>query len=290
MIKPVVLITGCSSGLGLALAKHLVTLKKYRLIISARDQSIHKIKEFFDEDQDLMILELDMTQNIQINRVVSEVVKNWGSIDVVVNNAGICFRSVVEHMDPESEAIQLQTNYLGPMSLIRAVLPLMREKQQGKIINISSVSGLMSMPTMSSYSASKHALEGATESLWYEAKPYGIQVCLIEPGFIHSDSFKNVVMSKKADLSQRLNGPHSEYYYSMEPLVEKLMRLAAATPESIAVKIEKIIQHRNPPLRVQVTLDAQIFYFLRRWLPARLFHHVMYYLLPGSQAWGSMRP
>lgn len=289
MIKPVVLITGCSSGLGLALAIYLSKLKKYRLAVSARSQSISKVKELFKEDQDLMITELDVTENVQINNAVSGIIKNWGRIDIIVNNAGICYRSVVEHMDPESENMQLHTNYLGPMSLIRTVLPVMREQKYGKIINISSVSGLMSMPTMSSYSASKHALEGATEALWYEAKPYGIQVCLVEPGFIHSDSFQNVVMSKKADLSRRLNGPHSEYYYSMGPLVEKLMRLAAATPESIAIKIEKIIQHRNPPLRVQVTLDAQIFFFLRRWLPARLFHHVMYYLLPGSQAWGSLR-
>lgn len=286
MVRQVVLITGCGSGLGLALGRYLADLNKYRLVLTARQHSLEQLKKKFEESDDIMLQTLDVNLPHQVRLVVSAVIEKWNRIDVLINNAGICYRGVIEHMDNESELEQLQTNYLGPMNLIRAVLPVMREQSRGRIMNISSVSGMVSMPTMGSYSASKHALEGATESLWYEAKPYGINVTLIQPGFINSDSFRHVVMSKKADLSKHLNGPHSEYYNSMTPLIERLMKLSTSSPLDVAKKIEKCMEDANPPLRLRVTLDSQVFYFLRRWLPASLFHHIMFFLLPGSLRWG----
>ena len=181
---PVVLITGCSSGLGRALAERLIRSNTYRVVVTARDRSFDELKSIFFESPNVLIRKLDVTNDGDIFEVVNEVCCQWGGINVLVNNAGICFRSVVEHMDIHSEMLQLRTNYLGPMSLIRAVLPIMREQGGGRILNVSSVSGMVSMPTMASYSASKHALEGASEALWYESRPYGIKVSLIEPGFI----------------------------------------------------------------------------------------------------------
>lgn len=289
MKRPVVIITGCSSGLGLALAQKLASKNSYRLIITARESSLTKIKDKFAVDENTILYPLDVTNSDQISNMVNTVSNHWGRIDVLVNNAGICYRSVVEHMDRDSEMIQLETNYLGPMNLIRSVLPIMREQKSGRIINISSVSGMVSMPTMASYSASKHALEGASESLWYEAKPYGIQVCLVEPGFIRSDSFKNVILSKKASLSAKIKGPHSEYYASMSPFVERLMQLSQTTPDDIANQIEKLIHKKNPPLRTRVTPDAKLFWILRRILPSSIFHRIMFMLLPGSHFWGIKR-
>lgn len=284
--KKIILITGCATGLGKALVQSLMKNPQYKLIVTARSHRLELLKNMFQQSEDLMIRELDVTIESNIFSLVNEIANKWGRIDVLINNAGICYRSVVEHMDRESEMIQLETNYLGPMALIRSVLPIMREQMSGHIINISSVSGMVSMPTMGSYSASKHALEGATESLWYEAKPYGIKVTLVEPGFIHSDSFKNVLLSKKAKLSVKLHGPHSEYYSSMTPFVENLMKWAFATPESIAQKIQKLISQSNPPLRLRVTLDAKVFSALRKFLPAFIFHKIMFLFLPGSSLWG----
>lgn len=282
----IILITGCATGLGKALVDVLSQNPRYKLIVTARAHRLEALKEMFQESQALIIRELDVTNESNIFSLVNEIANKWGRIDVLVNNAGICYRSVVEHMDRESEMIQLETNYLGPMALIRSVLPIMREQMSGHIVNISSVSGMVSMPTMGSYSASKHALEGATESLWYEAKPYGIKVSLVEPGFINSDSFKNILLPKKAKLSAKLKGPHSEYYSSMSPFIESLMKWAFATPESIAHKVEKLIAKSNPPLRTRVTLDAIVFSFLRKLLPEFMFHKVMFLLLPGSRLWG----
>lgn len=284
--QKVVLITGCATGLGKALVETLARNPIYKIIVTARAHRIEQLREQFHESENLLIRELDVTNESNVYSLVNEIANLWGRIDVLVNNAGICYRSVVEHMDRESEMIQLETNYLGPMSLVRSVLPIMREQMSGHIINVSSVSGMVSMPTMGSYSASKHALEGASESLWYEAKPYGIKVSLVEPGFINSDSFKNILLPKKAKLSAKLKGPHSEYYKSMAPFIEGLMRWAFATPESIAHKIEKLIEQKNPPLRLRVTLDAVVFSIIRKLLPESIFHKVMFMLLPGSRLWG----
>jgi short-subunit dehydrogenase len=173
------------------------------------------------------------------------------------------------------------------MALIRGVLPHMRKKRSGHIINISSVGGMMAMPTMSIYSASKFALEGATEALWYEVRPWKIKVCLIQPGFINSGSFKNVELtreSRKSILDK--NNPYYYHYNSMAPFIAKLMHLSPSTPEKIAKKIKKVIDSNNPPLRVPVTIDAYFFGILRKLFPRKLYHALMYYSLPRVFRWG----
>lgn len=284
--QQVVLITGCSSGLGLELARKLYHNSNFKVVITAREKSVAQLREEFSETDHFIVRELDVTRDEQIHQVVNEVCCLWGKVDILVNNAGVCFRAVVEHMDVESEMVQLQTNYLGPMTLIRALLPVMREQGRGQIINVSSASGIVAMPTMGSYSASKHALEGATEALWYETHPFGIKVTLVQPGFIRSDAFNHVVLSKKAKVSSLLAGPHSEYYDSMAPVVEKYMQLSLTNHATIAKKIIKLFTMRNPPLRLAVTPDVHVFKWLRRLLPARLFHTLIWWLLPGSQKWG----
>lgn len=282
----VVIVTGCNSGLGLALVNELLKAKHFRVVATARQRSLAQLHELFTESDRLLIRELDITKGEDIHSVVNDVCRVWGGIDVIVNNAGVCFRSVVEHMDAEAEMTQLKTNYLGPMDFVRAVLPLMREQGSGHIVNVSSVSSMVAMPTMASYSASKHALEGASEALWYEARPYGVKVSLIQPGFIRSDSFLKVVLSRKARLSQQLGGPHSEYYSSMAPFIERLMRLSLVSPERIARSIVGVIDSDHPPLRKAVTPDAIVFRILRWILPAAIFHRIMFSLLPGSKRWG----
>lgn len=284
--KKVILVTGGSSGIGQALAQALYQQTDTRVVITARAHALESLQQQFPPTDRFLIRELDLQDESGIYPLVNEICCLWGRLDVLVNNAAICFRGVVEHMDVESEMIQLKTNYLGPMALTRAVLPVMREQKSGHIINISSVSGMMAMPTMASYSASKHALEGASEALWYEARPFGIRVSLMELGFIRSDSIRNVVMSRKAMMSARLHGPHSEYYASMTPLIERLMSLSLTSPETVARRIIRLMHQSDPPLRVILTLDAWVFSIMRRLIPARYFHKLLFYFLPGSIHWG----
>ena len=282
---PVILVTGCASGIGWAVAKTLQKQKRYRIVITAREKSLSKLREGFVEDDRLWILPLDVTSGECRKTTIRMIEGRWGPVNVLVSNAGISYRAVVEHMDSKEEILQMDTNYLGPMELIRLVLPNMRKVGRGKIIAVSSVSGMLSMPTMSAYSASKHALEGALESLWYEARPYGIDVTLIQPGFIRSNSFKKVYYTKLSDPKVALEGDYKDFYIHMTPFVEKLMALSPTTPKVVAQKILKVIRWEAPPLWVPATWDAVIFYYIRRLMPRRYLLPFLYMCLPKASSW-----
>ena len=284
--KPVILITGCASGIGLALAKLLVKKEQYRLVLTAREKSIGSLKNQFREDQRVWIRPLDVTSEDQRLALIHEIETKWGGVNVLVNNAGISYRSVVEHMSDQEELAQLNVNYLGPMALIKRVLPLMRLKGRGKIINVSSVSGMLAMPTMASYSASKYALEGASESLWYETRPFGIDICLVQPGFVRSSSFENVYYSHLSKLAMQKDIPYSDFYEAMGPFVGKMMKKSFSTAEDVARKILWAIQKEAPPLWIPATYDAYIFYYLRRLMPRRLLLPFLFLCLPGARHWG----
>ncbi|MBV2168079.1 MAG: SDR family oxidoreductase [Bdellovibrio sp.] len=283
--QPVVLVTGCSAGLGLALAKLLHSRTEYRVIATAREKSLEKVRNHFLDDERFIVRSLDVTSEEDRIRLFGEIQKLWGGVDVLINNAGISYRAVVEHMTEKDEELQMATNYFGPMGLIRLALPHMRNTGRGKIINISSVSGMLAMPTMAAYSASKFALEGASESLWYEMRPFGVTVTLVQPGFIHSNSFKNVYHTPLSDPTRNWSGPYCDFYLNMTPFVEKMMNLSLTTPEKIAHEVLKVIKSENPPLWVPATLDAKVFYYLRRLLPRRIFLPFLYWCLPNAKNW-----
>jgi hypothetical protein len=167
----------------------------------------------------------------------------------------------------------------------------MRGIRFGRIINISSVGGMTAMPTMGAYSGSKFALEGASESLWYEVRPWGIHVSLVQPGFINSDGFRKVQFTAqgRAALADPADAYH-RHYLNMGELVGALMQLTFQSAEDVAETILQVIDAKNPPLRVSGTLDALAFDLLRRLLPARLYHRLLYAGLPRVWEWGDLPP
>jgi short-subunit dehydrogenase len=182
---------------------------------------------------------------------------------------------------------QLDSTFRGPMELIRLVLPHMREQRYGRVINVSSVGGMTAMPTMSIYSASKFALEGASESLWYEMRPFGVRVSLVRPGFIHSDGFRKTLFTAEGQRALAdANDPYHAHYVNMDELIEGLMALTFYTPRDVAETILDVIEQKNPPLWVSGTLDAYLFDILRRWLPSGLYHRLLYAGLPRIWRWG----
>lgn len=284
--KPVVLVTGCGSGIGLSIARLLRDESEYRVVITARSGSLDALKSEFPVSDRLMVLPLDVTSEADRLRVINDVAIAWGGVDILVNNAGISYRAVVEHMNAKEESHQFEVNYFGPVGLIRAVLPYMRRVGRGKIINISSVSGMLAMPTMGSYSASKYAFEGLSEALWYEVKPLGINVSLIQPGFVRSRSFLNVHYSKLSAPENPAEGLYADYYENMTPFIERLMRLSLTTPEHVARRVLKVIRTENPALWIPATLDAKLFYYLRRFVPRKLLLPLLFAALPGVRKWG----
>lgn len=281
------MITGCSSGLGLALARLLYHCTEYKCVITARSTSLRLIYEAgLKENPNYMIRALDVASPAERESLIDEIRRAWGGVDILINNAGISYRSVIEHMSVLEEAQQMAVNYHGPMELIKLCIPSMRHQGRGKIINISSVSGMLAMPTMASYTASKHALEGASEALWYEMKPLGIDVTLVQPGFIRSKSFAKVYYSEKAQASLRKRSVYNDFYQYMAPFVSRMMNLSLVTPDDIANKILWVIKTERPPLRVAATPDALVFYYLRRFIPRNIFHHFLFYMLPAARRWG----
>ena len=283
-----VLITGASTGIGMALAKQLLA-RGYFLVLTARESSLHRFENLLTEPRrDVWIRPLDITSRPQRRALIDEIDRELGGVDILINNAGVAFRSVVEHVSLEEQLQQMDVNFSSPISLTRLVLPGMREKRDGRIINVSSVGGMMAMPTMAIYSASKFALEGATESLWYEVKPWNIKVSLVEPGFIHSESFGNTrhTIQSRSSVNNN-NDPYHAHYFFMARFIEHWMRHAIATPDSIARRIVRLVESRRPPLRSQTTIDAHVFALLRRFLPQRLYLGILYRLLPGVRSWGA---
>ena len=282
-----VLLTGASTGIGLAIARALLRTQ-YRVILTARQSSLPRFDSHdVRESERVRIRSLDVTNAEQRDAIITEAERDWGGIDVLVNNAGVSYRAVVEHIAEHDQLAQMDVNFRSPMELVRLVLPGMRDKRAGRIITISSVGGMMAMPTMAAYSASKFALEGAHEALWYEVRPWGIRVSLVQPGFVDSDGFQRVRLTPESDRSEHdLFEPYHEHYVNMGPFIANLMRASRATPDSVARVVLRTIRRRRPPLRVPATIDALGFSMLRRILPRSTYHWLLYRMLPDVRAWG----
>ena len=284
---PVVLVTGATTGIGLATLQTLRT-RRFRVIATARGRSIDRFHELgIHEDDSLRIRPLDVTDAVQAAALFDEIEGMWDGVDMLVNNAGVSYRAVLEHMRTEDERRQFDVNYFGPMMLIRHAIPHMRQQRFGRIVNISSVGGMMAMPTMSIYSASKFALEGASEGLYYELRPWNIRVTLVQPGFVRSDGFEKVKLTIESRRSWECpSGAYHPHYEHMSTFIARLMRMAIATPDSIAKKIVNVLESKNPPLRTPGAIDASLFSLLRRVLPRSLYHRILYRSLPGVSTWG----
>jgi NAD(P)-dependent dehydrogenase (short-subunit alcohol dehydrogenase family) len=282
------LVTGASTGIGLALARRLIDETAFRLILTARAESLPRFAAAgIAPGPRVLLVPLDVADPASREAALASVEAEWGGVEILVNNAGIATRAVTEHISDSDMRRILAVNFLGPLDLIRRVLPGMRERRRGRIITISSVGGMMAMPTMAAYSASKFAIEGACESLWYEVRPWGIGVSLVEPGFINSDSFTHTIHTRRsARAVDDGDDPYHAHYEAMAGMIARLMRRTWATPEHVASVIIRTIRARDPRLRVRATPDALIFDYLRRWLPRRLYHHVLYACLPDVRHWG----
>lgn len=179
------LITGCSTGLGRSLAAAVLAAGD-NAVVTARDVAkVQDLAAQFPATADAAAL--DVTDKAQVTDVVGEAEKRFGSIDVLVNNAGYGYRAAVEEGDEHEVADLFATNFFGTVSMIKAVLPGMRARRAGTILNISSIAGRLAAPGSGYYSASKFAVGGMSDALRKELAPLGIRVTIVEPGAFRTD-------------------------------------------------------------------------------------------------------
>ena len=178
-------ITGCSTGFGRELAK-LVLEQGYRAVITARDPN--KILDLkVGHENRALLLKLDVTNRTEVEYAVKRAESAFGSIDVLVNNAGYGYLAAIEESDETEVRNMVETNFFGLARMIHEVLPGMRRRRRGSIVNISSIGGLVGFPGTGYYCATKFAVEGLSESLSKEVAPLGIKVLVVEPGPFRTD-------------------------------------------------------------------------------------------------------
>ena len=200
-------ITGCSTGFGRELAK-MVLDRGYPAVVTARDPA--KAEDIVKgRENRALVLELDVTNPVEVDAATKSAEKRFGRIDVLVNNAGIGYFAAVEESDEQEVRRMFEINFFGLSRMTRAVLPIMRRQRSGHIVNISSIGGLKSFPALAYYHATKFAVEGFSESLAIEVAPLGIRVTLVEPSGFRTDwagrsaSERSSVIADYADTAGR---------------------------------------------------------------------------------------
>jgi NAD(P)-dependent dehydrogenase (short-subunit alcohol dehydrogenase family) len=258
----VVLITGTSSGIGLACARHLAE-RGFRVFGTRRRPE--GAPASFQE------LAMDVNDDASVLHAIEAIHQQAGRIDVLVNNAGLGYAGAIEDTSIHEARAQLETNFFGTLRLCQAVLPRMRAQGGGRIINISSIGGLIALPFQGMYCASKFAVEGMTEALRMEVRPFGIEVSLVEPGDFRTEFTRHRIRVKAS-------GQGSSYAEQMQVSLGIMERDEQRGPSPVAVAklIEKIIEAKNPRLRYSVGMFPQrLAISLRRLLPAWLFERII---------------
>lgn len=246
--QKVILITGCSSGFGLLTAARLAA-GGHIVWATMRDMSrkLPLENELAKRKTKALIRELDVIDPSTIKNVVEEIQTKHQRIDVLINNAGYGIAGFFEDLSEEDIRRQMEVNFFGVQNVCREVIPLMRQRSQGRIINISSISGQVASPCLGAYNASKWALEAFSESLYFELGLFGISVCLVEPGSYPTNIFtQNAHYAKNFDNAQ---SPYFSFSQKLRDLSRQSIRKRKRDPENVARLIENIVHKSHPRLR-----------------------------------------
>jgi len=265
MAEKIALVTGASSGFGLLTSIELAKAG-FRVVATMRDlgrrDRLDQAVTAAQVGDKVDIRALDVTKFDTIQGVVDTVVGNYGRLDVLVNNAGFAVAGFAEDIKLDELRLQFETNFFGAVAMTKAALPTMRRQRSGHIIQVSSIAGLHGSVTVSSYSASKHALEGWSESLRMEVNSLGIKVVLVEPGAFQTDIWtRGAVMGEQAT---KETSPNIQRSLRMRSTIEKLPK---RDPIEVARLIAAVAQNPNPKLRYLVGRDAKIQLAMKRILP-----------------------
>ncbi|MDQ1146386.1 NAD(P)-dependent dehydrogenase (short-subunit alcohol dehydrogenase family) [Bacillus sp. SORGH_AS 510] len=270
MNQPIAIVTGASSGFGLLTTLELAKAG-FQVIATMRNKA--KADELLNQAQrltiqsNLIIHELDVTSGSSVERLAA-LIKSIGRVDVLVNNAGFAGAGFVEEITMEEYRKQFDTNFFGVIAVTKTVIPFMRRQKKGKIINVSSISRRIAFPGLSPYVASKHALEGWSESLRLELSPFGISVALIEPG-----SYKTSIWTtgkQVTTLSLQTDSPYFNYMKRIEDYISS-GEGQFGNPKDVAEKIARIALDERPNLRYPIGKGVRPTLMLRKFIPWKLW-------------------
>ncbi len=247
-MKKIVLITGASSGMGwetamyLAKAGHIVFGTSRR----AKKGEVLKVKENF------FLIQMDVNKEGSVKKGINIILEQAEGIDILINNAGYTLAGSIEETEMGEVWAEFNTNFFGVHRVIKEIAPIMRKRQSGLIINISSLAGLIGLPFQGFYSASKYALEGYSEALRIELEPFGVRVVLVEPGDFNTNFTEHRQYTKKA-----LMGDYKDY---CRKAVQAAIRSEKKgdNPFRVAQRINFIIEEENPKLRWRIGPNASI--------------------------------
>jgi len=273
-MSKIVIITGASSGFGLLTTLELAK-KDYFVIATMRN--LDKRAELLSQatalhlKQNIKIHQLDVTDQKSI-QAFQLFLKELNQVDLLVNNAGYASGGFIEEIPIEEYRKQFETNVFGAISISQIVLPYMRKQKSGKIINVSSISGQVGFPGLSPYVSSKYALEGWSESLRLEVKPYGIDVSLIEPGSYNTNIWE--VGKELAESYVETTSPYKEYMDK----IQNHMNSSSETfgdPIDVAQKIVAIAETKTATLRYPIGKGVKLMMVAKKFLPWRVWEFLV---------------
>jgi NAD(P)-dependent dehydrogenase (short-subunit alcohol dehydrogenase family) len=273
MSEKIAVITGASSGFGLLGS---IELAKAGFHVIATMRNLEK-RGPLDQAAGaaavasrVIARRLDVTHFEELPAFAEGVIRDYGRIDVLVNNAGFAVAGFAEDVTLDELRLQFETNFFGAVAMTKAVLPFMRRQRCGHILQLSSILGLHGSISISSYSASKHALEGWSESLRMEVDSLGIKVVLIEPGSFDTGIWTHgAVMGKDA---RKSTSPNFQRSLKMRSFIQKIPK---ADPIAVARVIARVAKEPNPKLRYVIGRDARMQLWMKRVLPWKWYERII---------------
>jgi NADP-dependent 3-hydroxy acid dehydrogenase YdfG len=263
-----VLITGCSTGIGRATAERLAGAGHTVYATARRLESIADL-----EQRGCRTLALDVTDEESMRSAVAAVEEAEGAVGALVNNAGYSQGGAVETLDLDDVRVQFETNVFGLVRMCQLVLPAMRERRSGRIVNLSSMGGRITLPGGGAYHATKFAVEAFSDVLRFEVAGYGVHVVIVEPGLIRTEFGETAAGTIDAD------GPYADFNAAVSATVagayQGPMSKLGAGPDAVARVIEKAITAKRPRTRYPVTASARLMMGMNAVLPDRLWDAAM---------------
>ena len=262
--KRVALVTGASSGMGKAFAKALLAEGMVVYAVARRVEPMDELKRL-----GAITLPMDITSEQDVQRVAERIRQDHGALDVLLNNAGFGLYGAMEDITLEQARYQFEVNLFGLARLTQLLLPGMRERRRGTIVNISSMGGKVYTPLGSWYHASKHALEGWSDCLRLELQQFGIHVVLIEPGAIETEFGQVLVQGLEA---QNGTGAYREMVQKVASATERSHASGTLSqPQVIVELLLKAVRSRRPRTRYTAGKYARPMMLIRKWLGDRIY-------------------